>query len=137
MAQKKYFPIIISPLQVAEKVLSVTIYWLAEMILFIQFLTLQEKPEKMRQMAKIITLLSEEKFNKMLKQNIFAEWAKVHGHLYGTSKEIVENILEKNKHVILDIDTKGARQLMTVFPGSLSIFFSTQYEGTGKKVTSA
>ncbi len=33
------------------------------------------------------TFVSEDEFRKMAKRNEFAEWAKVHGHLYGTSKK--------------------------------------------------
>ena len=41
----------------------------------------------------------------------FLEWAEVHGNLYGTSIEAVNNQLNSGNDVILDIDTQGAKQL--------------------------
>ena len=42
----------------------------------------------------------------------FLEWAEVHGNLYGTSREEVEQHLLKGNDVILDIDVQGAMQVM-------------------------
>jgi len=52
----------------------------------------------------------------------FAEWAEVHGQLYGTLKREVERVLSTGKHVIMDIDVQGARQLADTFPDSALIF---------------
>jgi len=41
----------------------------------------------------------------------FLEWAEVHGSLYGTSRAMVENLLEQGIDVLLDIDVQGARQI--------------------------
>jgi guanylate kinase len=68
------------------------------------------------------TFISEEKFNKMIKAGRFVEWANVHGHLYGTSRERLENMLGKGIDVILDIDTKGARQLRKKYPEATYMF---------------
>ncbi len=68
------------------------------------------------------TFVSEEQFNKMIKAGKFAKWANVHGHLYGTSKERLENMLEKGIDVLLDIDTKGARQLRKKYPKAVYMF---------------
>jgi guanylate kinase len=38
----------------------------------------------------------------------FLEWAKVHGNLYGTSRQDVEARLRKGLDVVLDIDVQGA-----------------------------
>jgi len=42
----------------------------------------------------------------------FLEWAEVHGNLYGTSREEVEQHLQNGKDVILDIDVQGAMQVI-------------------------
>lgn len=68
------------------------------------------------------TFVNEEKFNEMIKAGKFAEWANVHGHMYGTSKERLENMLGKGIDVILDADTKGARQLSRKYPEATYIF---------------
>ena len=55
--------------------------------------------------------ISTRKFNELIKNNAFIEWAKVHGNLYGTLKENVEKLREERKNVILDIDEQGASQV--------------------------
>lgn len=52
----------------------------------------------------------------------FAESAEVHGHLYGTLRAEVDQVLSSGKHVIMDIDIQGARQFAAAFPGSVLIF---------------
>ncbi len=41
----------------------------------------------------------------------FLEWAEVHGNLYGTSRQAVEEIVATGKDVVLDIDIQGADQV--------------------------
>jgi len=122
MTQKKYFPIIISSPSGGGKstVCDEILARRNDVAYSISYTT--RKPRKNETDGVDYYFISREKFNQMLKQDVFAEWAKVHGHLYGTSKKVVKNVLNKNKHVILDIDTKGARQLMSAYPQSLSIF---------------
>lgn len=52
----------------------------------------------------------------------FAEWAEVHGHLYGTPAKALEGALERGLDVLLDIDTHGARQLRQRYPEATSVF---------------
>jgi len=122
MAQKKYFPIIISSPSGGGKstVCDELLARRDDIAYSISYTT--RKPRNNENDGEDYYFISEKKFNEMLKQDVFAEWAKVHGNLYGTSKEVVENILKQDKHVILDIDTKGAEQLMSVYPESLSVF---------------
>lgn len=41
----------------------------------------------------------------------FLEWAEVHGNLYGTGRERVEQHLAAGRDIILDIDVQGAMQV--------------------------
>ena len=41
----------------------------------------------------------------------FAEWATVHGNLYGTRASVLEAALGEGRDILLDIDTQGAAQL--------------------------
>ena len=66
--------------------------------------------------------LSSEEFMQRQLQGEFAEWAAVHGHLYGTLRCEVERVLGSDRHVIMDIDVKGANQFRNVFPESVLIF---------------
>ncbi|MBI3628110.1 MAG: guanylate kinase, partial [Candidatus Rokubacteria bacterium] len=52
----------------------------------------------------------------------FAEWAQVHGNLYGTHAATLERALAEGRDVLLDIDTQGARQLRARYPEAALIF---------------
>jgi len=66
--------------------------------------------------------LSEEEFRERMGRGEFVEWAKVHGHLYGTPKKAVEEALEEGKVLLLEIDVQGARQVRRTFPDSVLVF---------------
>jgi guanylate kinase len=61
-------------------------------------------------------------FIAMRDRDEFAEWATVHGHLYGTPARALESALERGLDVLLDIDTHGARQLRQRYPEAVSVF---------------
>ncbi|KPK25846.1 MAG: guanylate kinase [Desulfobacterales bacterium SG8_35_2] len=50
-------------------------------------------------------------FSAMQQQNLFLEWAEVHGNLYGTSIHTVQEATEQGLDIVLDIDVQGARQV--------------------------
>lgn len=52
----------------------------------------------------------------------FAEWAEVHGNRYGTLRAAIERVMGEGKHVMMDIDVQGARQLRAAFPEAVTIF---------------
>jgi guanylate kinase len=58
----------------------------------------------------------------MVERQEFAEWARVHGNLYGTAAGPLEEALERGEDILLDIDTQGARQLRTRYPQGLYVF---------------
>ena len=66
--------------------------------------------------------LSKEEFEQRRDAQEFAEWAVVHGNLYGTLRREVEHVLASGKHVIMDIDVQGARQFAAAFPESVLVF---------------
>lgn len=65
---------------------------------------------------------SREDFERGRKAGEFAESAEVHGHLYGTLRSEIERVLGSGRHVMMDIDVQGAKQLKAVFPDSMLIF---------------
>ena len=67
--------------------------------------------------------VSEDVFKKMVQTDAFYEYAEVFGEYYGTSKKEVENALKKGKHVVLVIDTQGAKLLKQVL-NAVYIFIS-------------
>ena len=52
--------------------------------------------------------IDQEKFERLIKNEEFLEYAKVFNHLYGTTRTPVIEKLEKGKNVIFDIDWQGA-----------------------------
>ena len=61
-------------------------------------------------------------FQAMLARGEFAEWATVHGNLYGTRARALEDALATGRDVLLDIDTQGAAQLRARYPDAVLIF---------------
>ncbi|MFW6081027.1 MAG: guanylate kinase [Desulfosalsimonas sp.] len=63
-----------------------------------------------------------EKFEQMIRENRWAEWAVVHGNYYGTSADLLEGELASGHDVLLDIDVNGASQITKRFPDSVTVF---------------
>ena len=61
-------------------------------------------------------------FDQRVARGEFAEWAEVHGNRYGTLRREVEKVMGEGRHVMLDIDVQGARQVVTAFPDAVTIF---------------
>ena len=55
--------------------------------------------------------VSKEKFQKLIDQKAFYEYAKIFDNYYGTSKSSIKKITEKGHNVLFDIDWQGAEQL--------------------------
>lgn len=66
--------------------------------------------------------VGEGEFRALVAAGAFAEWAEVHGHLYGTSREQLAAHFAAGDDAILDIDTQGASQLRQSYPEGVSIF---------------
>jgi len=61
-------------------------------------------------------------FEAMVAQGQLAEWAEVHGRLYGTPRAELEAAARGGRHVVLDIDVQGARQIRISVPEALLVF---------------
>jgi guanylate kinase len=68
--------------------------------------------------------INEDEFERMVKEEKFLEWEKVHDAFYGTSRDFVQKNLSNGKDVILTIDVKGAKHIKEKYPDSISFFFS-------------
>ena len=51
----------------------------------------------------------------------FLESAEYAGHLYGTLRSEVERVLRSDRHVVMDIEIEGARQVRAAYPWPRSI----------------
>ena len=61
-------------------------------------------------------------FDRMRRDGEFAEWAKVHGQLYGTPRLALEECIEQGRDVLLEIDVQGAMSIRKAFGGAVLIF---------------
>ena len=61
-------------------------------------------------------------FEAMVERGELAEWAEVHGELYGTPRSELDQAAERGLHVVLDIDVQGARQIRDSVPDALLVF---------------
>jgi guanylate kinase len=66
--------------------------------------------------------LSREEFLSRVKAGKFLEHEEVHGDLYGTLKQPMDERLERGETVIFDLDVKGALTVKKVYPEALTIF---------------
>src|SRR5690606_28175961 len=66
--------------------------------------------------------VDEARFEEMVAQEAFAEWAHVHAHRYGTSRAEVERLRSQGRDIIFDIDVQGAENLIRAYPEAITIF---------------
>ncbi len=61
-------------------------------------------------------------FLEMRGRGEFAEWVRLHSHLYGTSRIQLEKLLSRGRDILMDIDTRGAAGIQKRYPAAVSIF---------------
>ena len=66
--------------------------------------------------------VTKKRFLEAIKNGELLEHARFVGNDYGTPKEYVEKMREEGKNVILEIEIKGAKQIMKKCPDALSIY---------------
>jgi guanylate kinase len=66
--------------------------------------------------------VSRQRFEEMVREDAFLEWADIFGNLYGTSRAETEAALAAGIDLILVIDVQGARQVRERLPEATAIF---------------
>jgi guanylate kinase len=68
--------------------------------------------------------ISPERFRDLIARDEFVEWQEVYNNqYYGTLKDEINRLWGMGKHIVFDIDVKGALNLKEIFPdNSLAIF---------------
>ena len=66
--------------------------------------------------------ITRERFEAMVAEDAFLEWADVFGNLYGTGKADSERELDAGRDLILVIDVQGARQVRSHGANAIGIF---------------
>ena len=63
-----------------------------------------------------------ERFEALIKEGAFLEYARVFDNYYGTGRAQVEQRLHQGRDVVLEIDWQGAQQVRRAHPACVSIF---------------
>ena len=66
--------------------------------------------------------VSDAEFDRLIKQDFFAEHFKVHLYKYGTPRGPLEEVRRKGGVMVLDVDVQGARKLRKEYPDAISVF---------------
>lgn len=66
--------------------------------------------------------ISPDRFEAMIQDGEFLEWAYFVDHFSGTARRTVQTHLDQGRHVLADIDVVGARQIKTAYPDAVTIF---------------
>ena len=67
--------------------------------------------------------IDRDRFQEMVGNDEFAEYAMVHGNMYGTSARQVSDALEGGQDLLFDIDFQGGRQLRNRFRDEVVLVF--------------
>lgn len=69
--------------------------------------------------------VSGEEFDDLVAQDQMLEWAVVHGvNRYGTRRDRVQEAVAAGRHVLLEIDLQGARQVRETMPEATFVFLA-------------
>ena len=63
-----------------------------------------------------------ESFSRMIDDGLLVEWAEVYGDLYGTSISILRSQIDMGLDVVMDLDSKGAKNIKEHFKESILIY---------------
>lgn len=61
-------------------------------------------------------------FDRMRRAGELLEWARVHRWKYGTPADNLRRAQAEGKHLVLDIDVQGARQVRKAVPSAITVF---------------
>ena len=66
--------------------------------------------------------LDRAEFERRVEAGEFVEWAEYGGNLYGTLQAEIDRGLASGRHVVLDIEVAGSRQVRARFPEAVQVF---------------
>ena len=66
--------------------------------------------------------LTPDQFAQRIAADEFLEWAEYGGQRYGTLRSEVDRVLAEGRHVVLDVEVQGARQIRTRCQNVVSVF---------------
>lgn len=66
--------------------------------------------------------VSDAEFDRMIDEGELLEWAGIFGHRSGTPAAPVDRARDEGRHVLLELDVQGARQVRAAMPDAVLIF---------------
>lgn len=66
--------------------------------------------------------VTQAQFSQMVERNEFLEWARVHSHLYGTSRNQVARDVSLGRDIVLEVDVQGAASIRNLIEDAVSVF---------------
>lgn len=66
--------------------------------------------------------ITEDEFLKRIENREFAEWEKVYDYYYGTLKRFIDDTVSAGKHILLELDVKGALSIKKIYNEAALIF---------------
>ncbi len=65
--------------------------------------------------------VSSEEFKQHITEGNMAEWTEIYGNWYGTSTDTIKRLFASGCDILFDIDERGAQQLLSKYPDSVTI----------------
>ncbi len=90
-------------------------------------------PRPQEQDGKDYYFVSKEEFKERLERGEFVEYASYSGHFYGTLLKPLQKAISEGDIYLLEIDVRGASQVLEKFPDAVSIFILPPDEKTLEK----
>ncbi len=66
--------------------------------------------------------LTRGEFERRIAAGEFAEWEEIYGNLYGSLKSEIDRAGREGRHLLFDVDVKGALSLKGLYPEALLVF---------------
>ena len=66
--------------------------------------------------------VSEQEFDRLVREGSLLEHARVFGHGYGTPRRPIDEALARGQWVLLEIDVQGGAQVMATCPDAITVF---------------
>ncbi len=84
--------------------------------------TVTTRPQRAGEKNVAYHFVSEEKFQRMMKNKELLEWAKVYDNWYGVPMQPVKQALDEGKDTMVKVDVQGAATIKKILPQAVFIF---------------
>ena len=69
--------------------------------------------------------ITDKEFKEKIQANKFIEFEEVHGYYYGTPKSNIDDVIVKNRYLLLEVDVNGALKIKKAYPEQAVTVFIT------------